>query len=206
MSHRFCAFIKRIYKVSQRLRNVIFANLDYRKVLKRYDSPYTLFYLAPPYLVRRCRYRFTSAWREKAFIKLYRLDGVTDPERAALTIIKTLPKGAHLCIEDLQGLYKRFKKVRQNYLPYGKLQTILKDLAPQAGITIITVKPHYTSVTCPRCRNISRVQRAGATFKCLRCGFIADADIVGAWNVGIRGYRGLAHLDKVANTRGRGTL
>ena len=34
-----------------RIKNVIVENLDYREILKKYDSPETFFYLDPPYLI-----------------------------------------------------------------------------------------------------------------------------------------------------------
>jgi hypothetical protein len=124
---------------------------------------------------------------------ILRIHELTDAEKAALKVIKALPKGATLAIEDLRGLYRKggFKKGRGVYLPYGRFQSILRDLAAQAGITILIVKPCYTSSTCPRCRNTSRVSRSGAVFKCLRCGYVADADFVGAWNIALRAHKSL---------------
>jgi hypothetical protein len=124
---------------------------------------------------------------------ILRIHELTDAEQAAYKVIKALPRGSFLAIEDLRGLYRKggFKKGRGVYLPYGRFQSILRDLAAQAGITILVVKPCYTSSTCPRCRNISRASRSGAVFKCLRCGYVADADIVGAWNIALRAHKSL---------------
>lgn len=39
-----------IYKTSDKLRNAFIENLDYRKLFKKWDTPYTCFYIDPPYL------------------------------------------------------------------------------------------------------------------------------------------------------------
>lgn len=41
--------IQNLWKVASRLRTVIIENLDFREVIRRYDTPDTLFYLDPPY-------------------------------------------------------------------------------------------------------------------------------------------------------------
>ena len=42
--------VDNLHQVAERLRGVAIDNLDWREVLKRYDSPETLFYVDPPYL------------------------------------------------------------------------------------------------------------------------------------------------------------
>ncbi|WP_236993840.1 transposase [Methanomassiliicoccus luminyensis] len=35
--------------------------------------------------------------------------------------------------------------------------------------------PHYTSQTCSECGHVSRSNRTGRQFSCIRCGFTLDA-------------------------------
>lgn len=59
-------FIERIEEVSKRLENVLIENTDYKKVIERYDSKNTLFYIDPPYLLengRQAEYYGNSEWR-----------------------------------------------------------------------------------------------------------------------------------------------
>jgi len=58
------------------------------------------------------------------------------------------------------------------------------------GGELIKVPPHHTSVTCLACRYVDKDNRQSqAMFKCLRCGFSGNADLVGAINILIRGIR-----------------
>lgn len=47
---RWHASVQRLIPVHQRFQQVQIENLDFRSVLKRYDTPETLFYIDPPYL------------------------------------------------------------------------------------------------------------------------------------------------------------
>ena len=58
------------------------------------------------------------------------------------------------------------------------------------GGQLIVVAPHYTSQTCPHCGHVSAENRkTQAKFLCLRCGFEAHADVVGAMNILARGMQ-----------------
>ena len=46
----YLSAIDRLPEISQRLMRVQIENEDFRKILKRYDGPETLFYLDPPYV------------------------------------------------------------------------------------------------------------------------------------------------------------
>lgn len=43
--------VERIYEVAKRFRDVIIENLDFSEVVKRYDTPETVFYADPPYVL-----------------------------------------------------------------------------------------------------------------------------------------------------------
>lgn len=65
-------------------------------------------------------------------------------------------------------------------------------LAWQQG-TLIKVDPKNTSRCCPACGHVSADnRRTQAKFECVDCGFVENADIVGAINVLARGHRVIA--------------
>jgi putative transposase len=65
-------------------------------------------------------------------------------------------------------------------------------LAWQQG-TLIKVDPKNTSRCCPACGYTSAENRqTQAEFECVDCGFVENADVVGALNVLARGHRVIA--------------
>jgi DNA adenine methylase len=50
MTSRKKTLIRRLPEIQERLKGVILLNQDYKKVVKKYDSPSTFFYLDPPYV------------------------------------------------------------------------------------------------------------------------------------------------------------
>ena len=61
------------------------------------------------------------------------------------------------------------------------------------GGIVVAVPPHYTSQTCPECTHRSTNNRKSqAVFKCIRCGFTANADYVAALNILAAGHAVLA--------------
>ncbi|MFI7232358.1 zinc ribbon domain-containing protein [Nonomuraea angiospora] len=64
--------------------------------------------------------------------------------------------------------------------------TILTNKAESAGRHVVAVNPRNTSRTCPHpgCGHVGGENRPSqADFRCVRCGYTANADIVGAHNV-----------------------
>ena len=65
-------------------------------------------------------------------------------------------------------------------------------LAWQRG-ALIKVDPKNTSRTCPCCGLVSADNRkTQAHFECVDCGFVENADVVGALNILARGHRVIA--------------
>ena len=61
------------------------------------------------------------------------------------------------------------------------------------GGHLVTVPPHNTSRTCPRCGHVSAEnRRTQARFECVACSFEENADVVGAINVLRAGHARLA--------------
>jgi len=85
-----------------------------------------------------------------------------------------------IAMEDLT-----FKSVTKGYIiPRYKLICAVKTLCERQGIPFKKINPKKTSITCPKCGYIDEENRFGVRFICQKCGYNADADIVGAINIG----------------------
>ena len=70
---------------------------------------------------------------------------------------------------------------------WGVFLGILAHKADSAGRRLIPVDPRNTSRTCPRCGHVCGDNRlTQAEFVCVACGYAANADVVGAFNVANR--------------------
>lgn len=70
------------------------------------------------------------------------------------------------------------------------------------GGEIIAVKPHYTSQECSKCHHICKENRMKqAVFKCVSCGFTANADVNASTNVLAAGHAVLACGETVQSGR-----
>jgi putative transposase len=118
---------------------------------------------------------------------------------------------ALVCIEDLQvrnmsmsskGNSERHgKRVKQKAglnrsildQSWGEFRRQLEYKMAWNGGMLLAVAAHRTSQTCPSCGHVSADNRfTQARFLCADCGYIANADVVGAINVLERGQRLLA--------------
>ncbi|MFC4955858.1 RNA-guided endonuclease InsQ/TnpB family protein [Streptomyces mauvecolor] len=67
---------------------------------------------------------------------------------------------------------------------WGQFLTILANKAESAGRQVIPVDARNTSRTCPACGHTAKENRTTqARFECTACGFLGNADHVGALNV-----------------------
>jgi IS605 OrfB family transposase len=99
-------------------------------------------------------------------------------------------EGAAIALESLCGIRERAKgSKRFNRMMTGwnfrELASFIEYKAALAGVPVIYVDPKETSITCPRCGNVSRYNREKTHnwFKCTKCGYESDADRVGALNI-----------------------
>ena len=65
------AFLKKLPHIRRRLQNVYIENLDFEDLIRRYDTPSTLFYIDPPYVGAEGEYPIT--FTEKDHIRLAEL-------------------------------------------------------------------------------------------------------------------------------------
>jgi putative transposase len=96
-----------------------------------------------------------------------------------------------LALEDLTNIRERLRatvKKSQRYermsWAFSQLRQFLAYKAAAAGIPLILVDARNTSRTCPCCGHCAKEnRRSQSEFLCVRCGFQAHADVVGATNV-----------------------
>jgi putative transposase len=73
---------------------------------------------------------------------------------------------------------------------WGKFGSFVKYKLEERNGTLKEVNPSFTSQTCPNCGHISKDNRkTQAMFKCVKCGYEGNADIVAAINIKERGER-----------------
>ena len=97
---------------------------------------------------------------------------------------------ARIAIQRLKHLRKRRgewgkrSRKRVNRIPYGFLRFAIEHKAVQEGVIVEAVSAQYTSQTCPRCGLVDKANRRNAHyFRCIRCGFEANADRVASLNI-----------------------
>ena len=85
-------------------------------------------------------------------------------------------------MEDLTGISKD-NLFLKNW-SYYDLQQKIKYKAEEKGIGVVLVDPKYTSHRCNKCGYIHKDSRTNQeTFKCVKCGFTANADFNAARNI-----------------------
>lgn len=65
------SYVESLDEIVERFRGVLIENDDYREVIRRYDTPDTLFYLDPPYVAstRSCWEQYKHDWADKDHIE-----------------------------------------------------------------------------------------------------------------------------------------
>ena len=95
-----------------------------------------------------------------------------------------------LALEDLSGIRQRCGHVRHeqrrqhNSWAFFQLRTFVAYKAQAAGVRVVYVDPRHTSRTCSACGYCDKRNRPDqAHFRCLQCGFTANADYNGELNI-----------------------
>lgn len=90
-----------------------------------------------------------------------------------------------VAMEDLN-----FQAVTKGFIvPRYKLMIAIKTHCEREAVPFVLVPAKNTSITCPKCGFVDEKNRNGERFKCLKCGYEADADIVGAMNISKAGVK-----------------
>jgi|Deesub1362B_J571_1020462.scaffolds.fasta_scaffold08958_2 putative transposase len=114
--------------------------------------------------------------------------------KAANWIVEeALETGSAITLENLKNIRKKIKyskkmNGRLHRWSFRKLQLIIEYKAKLNGVPIIYVNARGTSSLCPIC-GAKLSPNGHRILKCKRCGLIADRDIIGAWNIRLRGLK-----------------
>ena len=108
---------------------------------------------------------------------------------------------AALALEDLsrmpiprRGRGARTRR-RLSSWPRRELHRQLEYKAADRGVPVYWVNPFRTSITCPKCGEITRPRsRVGPTFTCGHCGWTMDRQLNAGLNVGRTALREIAEL------------
>jgi IS605 OrfB family transposase len=107
-------------------------------------------------------------------------------------VVNTLPWNelSTIVVEKLKNLKQgkkpsRSRNFRRVMAPwtYAYVLDRIRMKAEENRVLVVETSPAYTSQTCPSCKHVARSNRANEKFCCVRCGFTADADVVGAHNI-----------------------
>lgn len=99
------------------------------------------------------------------------------------------PSETLIIMEDLSDMNARgAKRTRRGKFElsswaHGELQRHLEEDIAWHGGGVAYVVPEYTSQLCGKCGHLDEGNRQGKAFKCLSCGYTADADINAAGNI-----------------------
>ena len=102
----------------------------------------------------------------------------------------------HITLEKLTNmkLGKSWGNTNHHW-SYQYIQNRINLQAQELGVQVKFVNPAYTSQTCLSCGHTHKNNRKSELFKCVSCGYEADADLIGAVNIRNRGsYR--PHCDQ----------
>ncbi|RLF79185.1 transposase [Thermococci archaeon] len=125
-------------------------------------------------------------WREKNRLNdLY--------HKLANKIVELAEKYGGIALEDLTEIresirYSAEMNGRLHRWSFHKLQSIIEYKAKLKGVKVVFVNPAFTSCLCPVCGG-KLSPNGGRVLKCSKCGFEADRDVVGSWNIRLRALK-----------------
>ena len=110
--------------------------------------------------------------------------------RLTTQLLRSLPAGTILALEDLTNIRTRCRRYRRetnrriHSWPFRRQQMMLEYKAGEYGITIVYIDPAYTSQRCSCCGYTARNNRRSQSwFKCRKCGHAENADVNAAKNI-----------------------
>ena len=120
-----------------------------------------------------------------------------------------------LVLEELKHINSRTtvrKSQRNERLSwsFNQLRSFIEYKAEEAGVTVVTVDPAYTSQTCSKCGHCEKKNRKNqSSFVCQLCGFATNADYnasINIKNVGLQSISLLLDQPKVDLVASQGVL
>ncbi|AIU69060.1 transposase [Thermococcus eurythermalis] len=146
---------------------------------------------------RKIQKKFKAGKRRRELLEKYgrreknRLNDLY--HKLANKIIELAEKYGGIALEDLIEIrdsirYSAGMNGRLHRWSFRKLQSIIKYKAKLKGVRVVFVNPAYTSSLCPICGE-KLSPNGHRILKCLNCGFEADRDVVGSWNIRLRALK-----------------
>ncbi|NJE61230.1 RNA-guided endonuclease TnpB family protein [Thermococcus sp. 21S7] len=113
--------------------------------------------------------------------------------KLANKIVELAEKYGGIALEDLTKIrdsirYSAEMNGRLHRWSFRKLQSIIEYKAKLKGVRVVFVNPAHTSSLCPVCGG-KLSPNGGRVLKCSNCGFEADRDVVGSWNVRLKALK-----------------
>jgi putative transposase len=107
-----------------------------------------------------------------------------------------------IVFEDLTAIRgpkknKAFNRKLGNW-SFAQLRSFVEYKVESMGKRVMVINPYHTSQTCSKCGHVSRSNRKGRQFTCVKCGFSLDADLNASRNIATFSRRvgGRLHVSK----------
>ena len=145
---------------------------------------------------RRIQKKIRSGKRRKALLEKYgerERNRLTDLyHKLANKIVELAEKYGGIALEDLTEIrdsirYSVEMNGRLHRWSFRKLQSIIEYKAKLKGVKVLFVDPAHTSSLCPICGG--KLSPNGRRVLKCECGFEADRDVVGSWNIRLRALK-----------------
>jgi len=113
--------------------------------------------------------------------------------KLANKIVELAEKYGGIALEDLTEIRDSIRcstemNGRLHRWSFRKLQSIIEYKAKLKGIKVVFVNPAFTSSLCPVCGGKTSPNGC-RVLKCKKCGFEADRDVVGSWNIRLKALK-----------------
>ncbi|AFK22581.1 RNA-guided endonuclease TnpB family protein [Pyrococcus sp. ST04] len=113
--------------------------------------------------------------------------------KLANKIVELAEKYGGIALEDLTEIresirYSAEMNGRLHRWSFRKLQSMIEYKAKLRGVKVVFVNPAYTSSLCPVCGG-KLSPNGHRVLKCSNCGFEADRDVVGSWNIRLKALK-----------------
>ena len=146
---------------------------------------------------RRIQQKIRAGKRRKELLKKYgerernRLNDLY--HKLANKIVELAEKYGGIALEDLTEIresirYSAVMNGRLHRWSFRKFQSIIEYKAKLKGIKVVFVDPAFTSSLCPVC-GVKLSSNGHRVLKCKKCGFEADRDVVGSWNIRLKALK-----------------
>ena len=146
---------------------------------------------------RKIQKKLRGGKRGKELLEKYgqreksRLNGLY--HKLANKIVELAEEYGGIALEDLTEIrdsirYSAEMNGRLHRWSFRKLQSIIEYKVKLKGVSVVFVNPAYTSSLCPVCGG-KLSPNGHRVLKCSKCGFEADRDVVGSWNIRLRSLK-----------------